>query len=119
ALGRKTRDKLLSGKFIPKIHKENLLAATVYTLPLDGQKMAVDVSYNIRQLRLALEQLETRLWRRPVDARDVQRELSKLNEKDSFEGWLETMPFPLASMLWRYRATADIRSKNEHLLHFF
>jgi hypothetical protein len=119
ALGRKTRDKLLSGEFIPKINKQNLLAATVYTLPLDGQKKAVDVSRDIRQLRLALEQLETLLWRRPVDAVNVQRKLGKLNEKDSFEAWLETMPFPLASILWRYRATADIRSKNEHLLHFF
>ena len=119
ALGRKTRDKLLSGSFIPKITKQALSTATVYTLPIGGQKTAIDVSRDIKQLRLALEQLEKQLWRRPVDAKTVQKELGKLNERDSFEAWLETMPFPLASILWRYRATADVRSKNEHLLHFF
>lgn len=118
-LGRKSRDKLLTGAFIPKINKQSILSAIVYTLPLNAQKKAVDVSGEIRQLRLALEQLQTQLWRRPVDAADVQKRLATLNEKDSFEAWVETMPFPLASILWRYRASADVRSKNEHLLHFF
>jgi hypothetical protein len=118
-LGRKTRDKLLSGTFIPKINKQNLLTATVYTLPLVDQKTALDVGREIRQLRLTLEQFETQLWRRPIDAGGVQKKLTKLNESDNFEAWVETMPFPLASILWRYRAMADTRSKNEHLLHFF
>jgi hypothetical protein len=119
ALGRKTRDRLLSGTFIPKINKQNLLTATVYTLPLVDQKKAIDVGREIRQLRLALEQFETQLWRRPIDAGGVQKTLAKLTESDNFEAWIETMPFPLASILWRYRAMADTRSKNEHLLHFF
>jgi hypothetical protein len=47
-LGRKTRDKLLSATFIPKINKQNLLSASVYTLPLEVQKRAVDVSREIK-----------------------------------------------------------------------
>jgi hypothetical protein len=112
ALGRKTRDKLLSGVYIPKINKQNLLTATVYTLPLDGQKRAVDVGRAIRQLRLDAERLEVQLWRRPVDAGNVRKELSKVNERDSFEAWIETMPFPLASILWRYRAVVPACETN-------
>ena len=69
ALGRKTRDKLLGGVFIPKINKQNLLSASVYTLPLDGQKKAVDVQSGLRQLRLDVERLEAQLWRPPVRRR--------------------------------------------------
>jgi hypothetical protein len=33
--------------------------------------------------------------------------------------WVETLPFPLASILRHYDATDDEREKYEHLLHFF
>ena len=37
----------------------------------------------------------------------------------SFKTWIETLPFPLASILWRYYAIDDKKDKIEHLFHFF
>jgi hypothetical protein len=33
--------------------------------------------------------------------------------------WAETLPFPLASIIWLYQAEIDPRSKVDHLLNFF
>ena len=118
-LGRKTRDALLRGTFIPKINKQALLGAAVYTLPLESQKQAVDVGREIQELRLRLEELERQLWNRPVDASKIRKAVNSVNQKDAFEAWLESLPFPVASILLRYDATASVEHKNAHLLNFF
>jgi hypothetical protein len=41
------------------------------------------------------------------------------NQRFVFEQWLESVPFPLASILWTYRANDNPKEKYEHLLHFF
>ena len=38
---------------------------------------------------------------------------------DDFEQWLERLPFPLASILWRYYADEEPGVKNAHLFNFF
>ncbi|HYW44883.1 MAG TPA: N-6 DNA methylase [Bryobacteraceae bacterium] len=118
-LGRKTRDGLLSVGFIPKISKQTLLGGTVYLLPLEAQRTAVDVTRQVEELRLQLEQLKAQLWGRPVDAARVRKVLGKLNQKEGFDAWLETLPFPLASILQRYAASINPERKVGHLLNFF
>ena len=41
------------------------------------------------------------------------------NTEDKLEDWIETLPFPLSSILWHYHATKDNGKKIEHLFHFF
>ena len=38
---------------------------------------------------------------------------------EDFLPWAETLPFPLASIVWQYYAELDPRSKVDHLLKFF
>ena len=83
------------------------------------QRTVVDVHREIRDLALRLDDLERNLWDRPVDAGKVRQILAALNQKESFESWLETLPFPLASVLWRYHATAATEQKVAHLFNFF
>jgi hypothetical protein len=118
-LGRKLRDGLLRGAFIPKINKQSLLEATVYVLPLEAQRAAVDAGREIGELRLQLEQFENALWIRPADAPKLRKALSRLNQKEGFEAWLETLPFPLSSILQRYNASINPEHKVAHLLNFF
>ena len=118
-LGRKTRDVLLRGAFIPKITKQSLLGAVIYFAPLETQGKAIETQREIDELQLHLGQLHRELWHRPVDAANIRREVSSLNQKPSIESWLETLPFPLASVLWRYHATTNVEHKNVHLFNFF
>lgn len=119
SLGRKVRDQLLSGTFIPKITKQNLMQAIVYLPPIETQNKTVDVHREIRELTLRLVELQQCLWNRPSDASKVRKAIASIGQKDSFESWLETLPFPLASILWRYQATNAVDEKNTHLLNFF
>jgi hypothetical protein len=79
----------------------------------------VDVQREIRDLTLRLGELQQGLWNRPTEAAKVGKVLTSISEKQSIESWLETLPFPLASILWRCQATANVEHKNTHLLNFF
>jgi serine/threonine protein kinase len=39
--------------------------------------------------------------------------------EEGFLPWVESLPFPLASILWAYHAELDPRNKIDYLLHFF
>jgi hypothetical protein len=119
SLGWKVRDRLLRGAIIPKTTKQGLMEATVYLAPIETQKEVVDVQREIRNLALRLGELQQDLWNRPTDARKVQKALTSLSQKESLESWLETLPFPLGSVLWRYQATNNVEHKNTHLVNFF
>jgi hypothetical protein len=45
--------------------------------------------------------------------------MNNLNQKEGIESWLETLPFPLASILWRYQAAGNAEHKVTHLLNSF
>jgi hypothetical protein len=117
-LGRKLRERL-SGGFIPKITKRTLSDAILFLPPIEIQTKVVGVHRSIRELILQLEDNERALWSRPADAKKVGRAIASLNQKEAFESWIETLPFPLASILWRYHADAEPPLKNSHLLNCF
>lgn len=54
-----------------------------------------------------------------MDATTVRKAVAGLNQREGFESWLETLPFPLASILWRYEAAGNAEQKIEHLFHAF
>jgi hypothetical protein len=60
-------------------------------------------------------------WRSLSEAEADMNVILLYSEKltDDFEPWVETLPFPLASILWRYHADSRMSLKNGHLLHFF
>ncbi len=60
---------------------------------------------------------------RPASASDVLQALTLPRPSQAaptdFLPWAETLPFPLASIVWLYHAELDHRSKVGHLLNFF
>jgi hypothetical protein len=118
-LGRKVREGMLSGTIIPKLSKQTITPGTVYLAPIQLQQDAMAASRELHDLRLQLEQLERDLWNRPVEVAKVRKAITTVNQKDGFESWLETLPFPLASILWRYQAANVAEQKSTHLFNFF
>src|SRR5690606_8729522 len=41
------------------------------------------------------------------------------NQEEKLENWIDKLPFPISSILWRYYATKNNSKKIEHLFHFF
>jgi len=122
SLGHSIRDRVKTGTTIPRIRVPELLAGPFYLPTLEQQKKVTATYTNIERLRSELNELEQKLWSRAAAVADVARSLSKVNKEDRFEDWVETLPFPLASILWRYHGNQGINSAKEScdtLLHFF
>jgi hypothetical protein len=119
-LGRRVREHLATGTTIPKLSLQTLGTADVY-LPelIQQQRAAVGVGRTLSELRQSVTSLERELWERPLRAVHVEQELHALLEGDGLERWMESLPFPLASILWRSRAVQEPERRCRHLVHFF
>ncbi|HLW01389.1 MAG TPA: hypothetical protein VKT82_22225 [Ktedonobacterales bacterium] len=118
-VGQKLRESLASGASISKIAKSSLLTAQVPIPELATQIEVVRVESELTDRQTRLESLHRRLWDHPRRAKDITKALKQWDEGENAENWLESLPFPLASILWAYQADADIEHKVMYLFHFF
>lgn len=119
-LGHAIRESSSGGNVIPRISPDRLKAATVFLPPSRDQDNAVLVLNSIQLMRLELNELEAQVWERPRRVAEVQERVSRINHEDRFQDWVETLPFPLASILRAYHAVDRTdKEKYERLLHFF
>jgi len=121
-LGQSIRDRVKTGTTIPRIRIDDLLSGPFYLPTIDQQKFVASTYASITRIRSELNELEQQLWNRPKSVKDIARSLTKVNKEDRFEDWVETLPFPLASILWRYHGNQvknSARESCETLIHFF
>jgi hypothetical protein len=118
-LGRALRKASKSGIFIPKLSNSRLPNIHIPLLPVDVQLAMINAQSLIANQRAHLAALEASIWQSPQRIESVTRELTRLNEEDSFEDWAETLPFPLASIAWTYHIADSDRDKFDRLIHFF
>jgi hypothetical protein len=118
-LGRLARDAAASGVVVAEVSKDALREATIYLPELDVQRAALGTDTKIATLLSELSELRNRLWTKPKDFKELRVALSKVNHEDRFEIWLDTLPFPLATVLWLYATQSDPKDRVDTLLHFF
>ena len=120
ALGQSLRQAVMTGTTIPRINKDLLNESTLYLVPVSDQRQALEARSQIRRLRNELSEHESDIWERPRQVEHVIEALGKVNHEERFEEWVETLPFPLASILRSYHALDQTdKEKYERLLHFF
>jgi hypothetical protein len=76
----------------------------------------------IQKLRSELAEFESQVWEKPRQVSKVIEGLNKVNHEERFEEWLDSLPFPLATILRLYHAVnqkEDEKEKYEILLNFF
>lgn len=117
--GRTVREALQSGTFIPRITKASVAGARLPLPNLTTQTEVLSAHATLTDLISRVESLNRELWSRPSRYKDVQKQLKAMQPANSFENWLETLPFPIASILWAYQANSDVERKLEHLFFFF
>ena len=84
------------------------------------QARVVETDSRAASLINEVRELREQLWERPLAETRVRENLEGVNRDESFPSWLDTLPFPLASILWAYHAAeGDDRAQYEHLDHFF
>ena len=97
-----------------------LMDGTFYLPTLQAQKQVRKVRSSINALRAELDEIESAVWANPTRIEKEIQQLRRVNHEDTLETWMESLPFPLASILWRFKASnGSTTEKNAILLHFF
>lgn len=136
--GKELRQQSKTGAVIPKLNKQTLKDLCVFVPDLQTQQMMLKVEARIASekntllgLQNELRKFTRELWANPRTAASVELQLSVLSERlscglkehtaERLDQWVETLPFPLASILraWQATPSKDFKTKHEHLLHFF
>jgi len=117
--GKKLRESLKVGATILQIPMSRLTNCALYIPNLKTQSELLEVDSRIEQLGLRLEELKRNLWRNPRSYKKLEKDLNTLNQESKLEQWIDTLPFPISSILWRYYATKENSKKVAHLFHFF
>ncbi len=123
---------------VKSIRSKDLALINVYLPPIDHQEkiILIDSAINekekvILNYRNYLSDLKKKLWTEPNQIEKISKQIksfslnsseeSKRKANYSLEEWIDTIPFPLASILRTWQATekSDYIEKYQHLLHFF
>ncbi|MBM7587319.1 hypothetical protein JOC86_003892 [Bacillus pakistanensis] len=118
-LGLLVRESLMSGSVIKRINKKSLLRTSVYLPEKSIQQRILNIQSKIDEFRNELDSIENKAWNYPNSYEELNKRVEKLNREEGFSEWIDTLPFPLASILYKYYAIKDVTSKKEFLLHFF
>ena len=98
----------------------DLLATDIYLPTIDEQRQVLDVIDHLASVKSYISELETKLWDEPQTLDEVIRQVEVISSEERYEDWVETLPFTLASILWRHQTSrGSNREKYEILLHFF
>ena len=119
AIGKKLRESLEVGAVIQQISKMRLLKCIFFLPDLTTQAELIEVDNKIQQFIFRLDELKRNLWKQPKSYKLIVKELKTINQEEKLENWIDKLPFPISSILWRYYATKDNSKKIEHLFHFF
>ena len=119
-IGQLTIGSVQSGGTIPRTRIESLLEATIYLPPKDQQRIVCDAWSYLQKVRAEADEHETTLSDWSETPAQVLSRIKSINQEDRYEDWIESLPFPLASILWRHHAAKDsYRERYQTLLHFF
>jgi len=118
-VGKKLRESLEVGAVIPQISKSQLSKCVFFLPDLSTQAELIEVDSKIQQFSFRLDELRRNLWKQPKSYKSISKELKTINQEEKLEYWIDKLPFPISSILWRYYATKDNSKKIEHLFHFF
>lgn len=119
-LGHAFRRMAMRDTTIPRISPRVLQEIDLYLPPLHDQNKAVEALTRIQTLRNGLGELEAQIWDKPRGITRVLNNIQRFNNEERFKDWMESLPFPLATILALYQAEDRTpKEKYERLLHFF
>jgi hypothetical protein len=119
-IGQTTVATVAQGGTLPRLDLTALLKAGLYLPPLAEQRQFLQSVAHLNRIRAEAMELESALWSGSGAVAIVAEKIRTINQEDRYEDWIESLPFPLASILWRHRAGGgSTRERLEILSHFF
>src|SRR5690606_15939060 len=102
--GRMFLQSVSHGSTIHRINTRELLDAKIYLAPLATQRAVMSIFDRLDAVQADIQTIRDQVWRDPTNAEVFSRQLDELNRGNRYDEWIETLPFPLASILWRHHA---------------
>jgi hypothetical protein len=118
-LGQEIKASRATGLTIQRVPTKGLPHLPVWLPSLEEQAGIQELDLRLRTLRVEVDDLQQRLWTRLDRSAEIRAEVDRLNREDTFVEWLDTLPYPLASILWTYHALKDQPLRRYLLLDWF
>ncbi len=116
--GRRSRELYVRGATIPHVSAKDMSHLLVLVPTLDAQNRVLEVARHLANVEATVTELRGELWRNPAGTASITARLERSTTADPDEAWADSLPFPLASILYQSIADASPRAKVERLVHF-
>ena len=119
-LGQLAMDSMASGAGVRFLSRAVVPDIPIFLPCLEEQQDIIQVDQRLNMLSDEIQGLRAQLWKRLEDAQEIKDNLEKVNREDTFSYWLDTLPFPLASILWTYNTLkGEPQNRCTQLDYFF
>lgn len=119
-IGQLSLQAVATGSVMPMISLHALRTATFYLPDLSHQRQFADVLRQLETLEAEIEETRYLCWEGRSSPADVAERIARINRIDTYEDWIESLPYPLASILWRHKTAPDSAIIRAPILsHFF
>jgi len=118
-MGKIYRENLTSGLIIPKINKGTIKESSIYLPNLEEQRNIIDVQKRVNNVFNKIISIDKTFKINPFNTKKIEKEIKPFSKLDSFENWVDDLPFPLASILITYDRAKEIHYILNHLFNFF
>jgi len=119
-MGQATLQAASRGGVTTSLDMHALLASHLHLPTLAEQRQILRGLEYLTKVRAEAAELEEALSSGTGQTDQLVQQIRTINQEDRYEDWIDTLPFPLASILWRHHAGGGSdREQLEVLLHFF
>ncbi len=118
-LGRDIRGARATGATIQRIRVQDISDLPLWLPDVAEQQAIIELDQRLRELNEEVNGLREQLWLRLDRSKQTIDALKRVNREDTFPDWLDTLPFPLASILWTYHTLKDQPLKRYFQLDYF
>ena len=106
--------------WIPSLNRERINRMEVPVPSLKMQKAVLNLWGELDQIERETSLLKDQLKNLPVSYEKIKQKIKDINNRgNKFEQWIDTLPYPLATILKRYTTFDTAQQKQEMLLYFF
>lgn len=118
-LGKKVRMSMENYGVISKLNKETILDSEFYTTDVDTQLETIAVDSMLNEVFTQLDSHKNDLWKWPKANKNIRKSVELLNVGRRFDYWVQSLPYPLSSILLACKANSNMGTKVTYLLDFF
>ena len=118
--GRNLRQLHSDGATIPAINGESLGKIKVPCPPKEIQSAYLETYARLESLRIEVDAIKDKFVKTPASYKNILKEIKNINNQgDRFLQWIESLPYPIATILKRFSVLDDPLKQQETLFYFF